>query len=126
MQQEPDTAAMKSGHRIILLRTVDTDEVVLAVSLTQKMYEVVNELRRTVKYSCNHRTRHRPYQEEGKEAVCDTSLKVTNAFLDLASASLMTLSQPSRDLWYSWYDLHSFSSVICPCVDTANLRLSLE
>ena len=27
---------------------------------------------------------------------------------DLASAPLMTLSQPSRDLWYSWYD-HSCS-----------------
>ena len=59
-QEEPDTAAMKSGHRIILLRTVDTDVVVLAVSLTQEMYEVVNELRRTVNCSCNHRTGHQP------------------------------------------------------------------
>ena len=87
---------MKS--RIILLRTVDTDVVVLAVSLTQEMYKVVNELRRTVNCSCNHRTRHQPQLDEGKEAVWDTSLKVTNAFLDLASAPLMTLSQPSRDL----------------------------
>ena len=34
----------------------------------------------------------------------DTSLKVTNAFLDLVSAPLMTLSQPSRNMWNSWYD----------------------
>ena len=40
----------------------------------------------------------------GEKTVWDTSLKVTNAFLDLASAPLKTLSQPSRDLWYSWYD----------------------
>ena len=84
-QEEPDTAGMTSGHRIKLLRTVDTDVVVFAVSLTQEMYEVVNELRTTVNCSCNHnKTRH--------------------AFLDLASAPLMTLSQPSTDLWYSWYD----------------------
>ena len=44
-----------------------------------------------------------------KKAVWDTSLKVTYSFLDLASAPLMTLSQPSRDLWYSWYD-HTCSS----------------
>ena len=59
-QVEPDTAAMKSGHRIILIRTVDTDVVVIAVSLTQEMYEVVNEVRRTANCSCNHRTRHQP------------------------------------------------------------------
>ena len=100
-QEEPDTAAMKTGHRILLLRTVDTDVVVFAVSLTQEMYEVVNELRRTVN-CCNHRTRHQAGR--GKKTVWGTSLKVTNAFLDLASAPLMTFSQPSRDLWYSWYD----------------------
>ena len=55
-QEESDTAAMKSGHRIILLRTVDTDVVVLAVSLTQEMYEVVNELRRIVHAITEQRT----------------------------------------------------------------------
>ena len=59
---------MKSGHRIILLRTVNTDVVVFAVSLIQD-------------------------GDEGEKAVWDTSLKVTNAFLNLASAPLMTLSQ---------------------------------
>uniref|UniRef100_UPI00358E27B6 uncharacterized protein n=1 Tax=Myxine glutinosa TaxID=7769 RepID=UPI00358E27B6 len=37
-------AAMKSGHRRVLIRTVDTDVVVLAVWMAQELNEVVDEL----------------------------------------------------------------------------------
>ena len=50
-QEEPDTAAMKSGNLRILLRTMDTDVVVLAVRLIQEMYEVVDELKITDMFS---------------------------------------------------------------------------
>ena len=37
-------AAMKCGHRKILIRTVDTDVVVLAVWVAQELHEVVDKL----------------------------------------------------------------------------------
>ena len=50
--EEPDTriivhaaAVMKSGHSRLLIRTVDTDVVVLAVWFAQEMHEAVDELR---------------------------------------------------------------------------------
>ena len=36
--------AVKSGHRRILIRTVDTDVVVLAVWMAQELHEAVDEL----------------------------------------------------------------------------------
>ena len=50
-QEEPDTAAMKSGN-LRILHTMDTDVVVLAVRLIQEMYEVVDELKITDMFSC--------------------------------------------------------------------------
>ena len=67
-------------------RTVDTDVVVLDVRLTQEMYEVVDELRRTVNCLCNHRTRY----QRGGNSSWNTSLKVTNAFLPSADDSFAT------------------------------------
>ena len=58
-QEEPaGTAAIQSEHRRILLRTVDTYVVVLVVRLTQETFEVVDELIKTVNFSCNHRLEH--------------------------------------------------------------------
>ena len=37
-------AAMKCGHHKILIRTVDTDVVVLAVWVAQELHEVVDKL----------------------------------------------------------------------------------
>ena len=37
-------AAMKCGHRKILIRTVNTDVVVLAVWVAQELHEVVDKL----------------------------------------------------------------------------------
>ena len=36
--------AVKSGHRRILIRTVDTDVVVLAVWMAQELHEAIDEL----------------------------------------------------------------------------------
>ena len=51
-------AAMESGYRKIMICIMDIDVVVLAVRLTQDMYEVVNELRRTINLSCNQKLGH--------------------------------------------------------------------
>ena len=56
-QEEPDTAAIKYG-RLRILHTMEADVVVLAVMLTQEMYDVVDELRRTDMFSYNHRLGH--------------------------------------------------------------------
>ena len=68
------------------------------------MYEVVDELRRTGNCSCNHRLGHGINLSGTRRktaVVWKASLKVTNAFLNLASAPLGILSQHSRYLWYS-------------------------
>ena len=64
--------------------TMDTDVLVLAVRLSQEMYEVVDKLRRTELFSCNHRLGHGMNLSgtRGKQQ-CAIFFKLTNAFFDL-------------------------------------------
>ena len=107
-------AAMKYGHRRILIRTMDKDVVVLTVWVGQELHDVVDELWRTGKnfhYIAAHelvaclgpeKSKSLPvfhaitgcdtisaYAGRGKKtawAVWGTFPEVTNAFLQLASA----------------------------------------